>query len=178
MLSKLPPDGTFVRLYVKPASRFTGVGTAARSAMVAELCRVTEVKERTPILAVCNAAQQIGIFSGPAFQILFAYCHFSVFGIFEIHPLNAAGALMGVVWGLFLFAALAMYYNLTAELAKMQNSVAKTAEVRNERGMSADESTTENILKRATFSDYVNGMQLRLSNPKIRRSVQYVRVFF
>ena len=136
--------------------------------MVAELCRVTEVKERTPILAVCNAAQQVGIFSGPAFQILFAYCHFSLFGIFDIHPVNAAGALMGVVWLLFLFAALAMYYNLTAELAEMQKSVVKTAQVRNEQGVSVGESAGESILKRATLSDYVNGTQSRLSNSEIQ----------
>ena len=74
---------------------------------------------------------------------------------------------MGIVWGVFLFAALAMYYNLTAELAHMQNSVAKTAQVRNEQGVSVDEGTAENILKKATLSDYVNGKQLHLQNSEI-----------
>ena len=134
--------------------------------MAAEICRVTEVKERTPILAVCNAAKQIGIFTAPAFQLLFSYCHFSILGILEINPLNAAGAFLGVVFLLFLVAAFAMFYNLTAELEEMQRNAQK-AQMRSERGVSMTESTLDRCLAsqeerygRATFSIYVEGKQL------------------
>ena len=58
VLDKPPSDGLCANMFFT----FTGVGTAAQSAMIAELCRVTERKDRTPILAVCNAAKQVGIF--------------------------------------------------------------------------------------------------------------------
>lgn len=129
--------------------------------MTSELCRVTEVEERTPILAVCTAAKQIGIFIGPAFQLLFGYCHFSVFGILKVNPLNAAGAFMGVVWLMFLVAALGMYYNLTAELEEIQKYDAKNGKIRSGHdGVSASESMRDMSLKnkeRAKFSDYING---------------------
>ena len=101
--------------------------------MAAELCRVTQVEERTPILAVCNAAKQLGLFIAPAFQLLFSYFHFRVAHNFEINPLNAPGAFMGVVWLVFCVAAMAMFYNLTAELQEMQNSELQEAQQRRER---------------------------------------------
>ena len=130
--------------------------------MSAEICRVTEVRERTPILAVCNAAKQIGIFTAPAFQLLFSYCHFKVFSILDINPLNAAGAFLGVIFLLFLGAALAMFSNLTAELEQMERN-AKKARIRSERGVSVSESMLSRSLERqdrygrATFSIYVDG---------------------
>ena len=141
-----------------------GFGTSARSVMVAELCRVTEVKERSPILAACNGAGQVGIFIGPAFQLLFGYCHFSVFGLFEIHPLNAAGAFMGVVWLMLFFAALGMYYNLTVELEEIQKSDVKDSNVRNGLSVSVSQSMRHVSVvnkERATFNGYVNGTQRR-----------------
>ena len=161
VLQKPPSDGLFANIIFL----FTGVGTAAQSAMIAELCRATDVKERTPILAVCSAAKQIGVFIGPAFQLLFSFCHFSIFGILEINPLNAAGAFMGVVWLFFSVAALAMFYNLTAELEEIQKSVAKNAQIPIDHGSSVNKSMQDGSLKikgcseRATFSDYVTGME-------------------
>ena len=110
-----------------------GVGTAAQSAMIAELCRVTEIEERTPILAVCNASKQVGLFIAPAFQLLFSYCHFRVSPNFEINPLNAPGAFMGVLWLVFCVATMAMFYNLTAELQAVQNNALQEAARRKER---------------------------------------------
>ena len=130
--------------------------------MTGEICRVTEVKKKTPILAVCNAAKQIGIFTAPAFQLLFSYCHFNLFGILEINSLNAAGAFLGVVFLLFLVAAYVMFYNLTVELEEMQNT-AKRAQTGTERGVSVTESMLDRGLKSqeryggATLSIYVDG---------------------
>ena len=113
--------------------------------MIAELCRVTQFEERTSALAFCKCAKQIGNFIGPAFQLLFSYCHFSVFGYFEINPLNAAGAFMGIVWLAFLFLAMAAYHNLTAELEKMQNIVEKSTAAQAKRQEIRVDSVIESI---------------------------------
>ncbi|CAL8081278.1 unnamed protein product [Orchesella dallaii] len=92
-----------------------GCGTAAGSAMLAEVCRVTAVEERTPILAICNATRQLGILVGPVFQIILEYFDFNVAG-FQVTPLNAPGIFMAALWVVFGVMTYFMFYNLSAEL--------------------------------------------------------------
>ena len=102
-----------------------GVGTAAGSVMLAEICRTTTLEERTPILAICNGTRQLGILIGPAFQLILSYFHFTIWGL-EVYPMNAPGLFMAVFWAIFFVITLFMYSNLTAEMKKAEKTVVDT----------------------------------------------------
>ncbi|CAG7728695.1 unnamed protein product [Allacma fusca] len=54
-----------------------GVGNAAGTALLAEICRTTTTEERTPYLSISNAMFELGILVGPAFQFILSFFHFS-----------------------------------------------------------------------------------------------------
>jgi len=94
---------------------FTGLGAAAGSALIAQVCRATEIDERTPILAICNAARQCGILFGPVFQLGLEKVDFSI-GAFHVNSLNSTGLFMASAWIIFFFTAVFMFCDLTPHI--------------------------------------------------------------
>ncbi|XP_046386499.1 uncharacterized protein LOC124156172 isoform X2 [Ischnura elegans] len=74
-----------------------GLGTAAGATLLAYICRVTTARERTAILSICNAARQVGVLVGPAFQALLTQVNLQI-GPIMVNHTNAAGLLMAVLW--------------------------------------------------------------------------------
>ncbi|XP_071448637.1 major facilitator superfamily domain-containing protein 8-like [Hetaerina americana] len=74
-----------------------GLGTAAGATLLAYVCRVTTNKERTAILSICNAARQVGVLVGPAFQALLTKVNLQI-GPIMVNHTNAAGLLMALLW--------------------------------------------------------------------------------
>ena len=88
---------------------------------------------------------------------------------------------MGVVWLLFLVAALAMSNNLTAELEQIQKQVAKIVQAKAE--VSVNESRHDSSLgikrcsERATLADYVNGTEQYFQSGEICSAERGMEIF-
>ncbi|KAK2706071.1 hypothetical protein QYM36_016181, partial [Artemia franciscana] len=91
-----------------------GFGSGAGAALLAEICRTTNQKERTSVLSVCNGTRQLGILMGPACQLFLSLFDFKISN-FQVNHLNAAGLFMALVWLTFFFLFLILYSDIYFE---------------------------------------------------------------
>ncbi|KAK2703565.1 hypothetical protein QYM36_018027 [Artemia franciscana] len=91
-----------------------GFGSGAGAALLAEICRTTNQKERTSVLSVCNGTRQLGILMGPACQLFLSLFDFKISN-FQVNHLNAAGLFMALVWLTFFLLFLILYSDIYFE---------------------------------------------------------------
>ncbi|CAG7833532.1 unnamed protein product [Allacma fusca] len=96
-----------------------GLGAAAGTSAIAEICRTTTPEERRTFISIITAAFQIGILVGPGLQLFLSYFNFSLFGL-AVTPLNAPGLFMGLLWLLYWVATSILFTNLTQEFQEIQ----------------------------------------------------------
>jgi MFS family permease len=95
-------------------SMISGVGNVASIGLMADVCRVTTLKERTPVLVGFNIAQQLGLLFGPACNLFLREINFNIGGL-AVNKLNAPGLFMALLYILLVCLAAAFYYDLARE---------------------------------------------------------------
>jgi len=94
------------------ASRLvSGLGKGITIVFLTDICRSTEVAERTPILLLFNIAFQVGLLLGPACNLALSQLNVNtVMG--HLDKLNSPGLLLAISWALFSMLVLLFYWDL------------------------------------------------------------------
>ena len=81
----------------------------------ADVCRVTTLEERTPILVGFGIARQLGLLFGPACNLFLRNTRFTV-GSLTVNKLNAPGLFLAILYLILEMMAAAFYFDLARSL--------------------------------------------------------------
>lgn len=98
--------------YMILASRLvSGLGKSITIAFLTDICRSTQLSERTPVLLIFNIAFQLGLLLGPAFNLVLSQLEFdTVLG--RLDKLNSPGLLLAIAWTIFSMLVIVLYSDL------------------------------------------------------------------
>lgn len=100
------------------ARLLSGLGTGAIAAIMADVARSTEEKDRTSLFALLSGCRQVGLILGPSLSLGLQKLHFQM-GPFLLDGYSSPGLLMAFLWALMEGALLWGYFNL-AQLVHQQ----------------------------------------------------------
>ena len=86
-----------------------GVGVSA------DVCRVTTLEERTPVLVGFGIARQLGLLFGPACNLFLRKTQFSI-GSLVVNKLNAPGLFLAILYLILELLVAAFYFDLARSL--------------------------------------------------------------
>ena len=89
----------------------SGLGKGITIVFLTEICRSTDLAERTPILLLFNIAFQVGLLIGPACNLALSQLDLITM-VGHLDKLNSPGLLLAVSWGLFSVMVLVFYRDL------------------------------------------------------------------
>ena len=91
----------------------SGLGKGITIVFLTDICRSTDMAERTPILLLFNIAFQVGLLLGPACNLALSHLDMdTVLG--HVDKLNSPGLLLAMAWALFSLLVLVFYWDLTS----------------------------------------------------------------
>jgi len=91
----------------------SGLGKGITVVFLTDICRSTELAERTPILLLFNIAFQVGLLIGPACNLALSQLDMDTI-LGHLDKLNSPGLLLAVCWGLFSVMVLMFYRDLVS----------------------------------------------------------------
>lgn len=91
----------------------SGLGKGITVVFLTDICRSTELVERTPILLLFNIAFQVGLLIGPACNLALSQLDMDTI-LGHLDKLNSPGLLLAVSWGLFSLMVLMFYRDLVS----------------------------------------------------------------
>jgi len=89
----------------------SGLGKGITVVFLTDICRSTELAERTPILLLFNIAFQVGLLIGPACNLALSLLDVDTM-LGHLDKLNSPGLLLAMSWGLFSLLVLFFYRDL------------------------------------------------------------------
>lgn len=98
--------------YMILASRLvSGLGKSITIVFLTDICRSTQLSERTPVLLVFNIAFQLGLLLGPGFNLVLSQLDL-VTALGRLNKLNSPGLLLALAWSLFSVLVVLLYSDL------------------------------------------------------------------
>ena len=89
----------------------SGLGKGITIVFLTDICRTTDVGERTPILLLFNIAFQVGLLLGPACNLALSYLDMDTM-MGHLDKLNSPGLLLALSWAIFSLLVLLFYRDL------------------------------------------------------------------
>ena len=98
--------------YMILASRLvSGLGKSITIVFLTDICRSTQLSERTPVLLVFNIAFQLGLLLGPGCNLVLSYLELDT-ALGRLSKLNSPGLLLALAWSLFSVMVVLLYSDL------------------------------------------------------------------
>ena len=85
----------------------SGLGKGITIVFLSDICRSTDIEERTPVLLLFDVYFQSGLLLGPLFNMVLTEVEFG-----PVNRLNSPGLLLTLVWSLFSVLVLLLYRDL------------------------------------------------------------------
>ena len=89
----------------------SGIGKSITIVFLTDICRSTQLSERTPILLLFNIAFQIGLLIGPGCNLVLSQIEIDT-AVGRLDKLNSPGLLLCICWIVFSIMVMAMYSDL------------------------------------------------------------------
>ena len=89
----------------------SGLGKSITIAFLTDICRSTQLSERTPVLLVFNIAFQLGLLLGPGFNLILSQLEVDT-ALGRLDKLNSPGLLLAISWTVFSLLVVLLYSDL------------------------------------------------------------------